>query len=100
MRFPMPKIAGRRTDQLSDFMAVLEFGAVDLDHCLWIPDQRLRQSFNGPCFPRASGAQKQEVPDGSARCRKTGHMHLVDINRSEERRVGKECKSWGDVDQY
>ncbi len=61
MRFAMPEIARRRTDELGDLMAVLEFGAVDLDHGPCIAHQALGHRLHQARFPRARGSQKQKA---------------------------------------
>src|SRR5260370_4710816 len=45
MGFAMAQVAGRRADQLGNFVAVLEFSAVDLDHGARIPEKRFRHGL-------------------------------------------------------
>ncbi len=54
MRFAVPQVSGRRTDQLGDFMAVLELGATDLDYCSRI----LQKSFGCASTVRVFGVTR------------------------------------------
>src|SRR6267142_489692 len=58
-------------------MAVLKFGAVDLDHGACIANQALGGSFHKPGLTRTGRAQEQEVADRSARTVRAGQVHLV-----------------------
>ena len=53
MGLAMPQVSGRRADQLGDLVAVLELGAVDLDHGAGIAGEALGHGFHGPGFSRA-----------------------------------------------
>jgi hypothetical protein len=44
-------------------MAVLIFGAVDLDYGAWIIQQRLSRSLNYASLAGARWAEKQKIPD-------------------------------------
>src|SRR5882757_7068478 len=80
MRLAMPQISRRRTDQLCDFMAVLKFRAIDLNHRARVLQQGLRGRFDNSRLARARGAKEQEVSDRAARRIHPGKMHLVDVD--------------------
>ena len=56
--FAVPEISGRRPDQLSNLMAVLEFGAVYLQDSSGATKQRLRDSFHDPRLTAAGGPKE------------------------------------------
>jgi hypothetical protein len=68
--FPMPQVARRRAAQLGNVVAVLKFGAIDLDH----------RCFHraGSC-PSRSVLRKETCLPG-ARRGKTRKVHLVDVD--------------------
>ena len=73
----MAQISGRRADQLGDFVAVLKFSAVDLDHRAGIADQALRHGFHQACFARTGGTKEQEIADRPAGAVHPGDVRLV-----------------------
>ena len=75
--FSVPQIARRRADQLGDPVAVLKFGAVNLDERAAVAQQRLGCGLPNPCFPGSSGAQKQQVAHGTAGWIHSGQKDLV-----------------------
>src|ERR1044071_6716537 len=75
----MSQIARRRTDELGDFVAVLELCAVNLDESAWIPEQNLRSGFHDSRFTRAGRSQKQQIADGPAGRRHSGQIGLVNV---------------------
>src|SRR5437868_4292990 len=79
MGFAVAQITGRRTDQLSDLVAVLEFGAVDLDAGARVTEERLRHRLDDPGLTRASGAQEKQVSYRTSGRIQTRQKHLVDL---------------------
>src|SRR5678816_1211042 len=80
MRFAMSQISGRRTDQLGDFVAVLELRAVDLDDRARVLEQYFGGSLDDTGFARTRGAQEQKVPDRTSGRVHSRQMHLVDVD--------------------
>ena len=56
--FAMPQVAGRRADQLSDFVTMLEFRAVDLDHRGRITQQDFRGGLYNASFACSAGTEE------------------------------------------
>src|SRR5579864_6901077 len=67
VRFTMTQIAWRRADQLCNLMTMLKFSAIDLYYRAAVLDQGLGGSFDSTRLTRSGGAEKQKVPDGTAR---------------------------------
>ena len=64
VRFTMSQIAGRRADQLGDFVAVLELGAIDFDYRACITDEALSHGLHEA---RLAGAGRPKEEQGSYR---------------------------------
>ena len=88
MRLAMAQISGRRADQLGDFVAVLELGAIDLDDARadrlpgsppWLPPA-------GSC-PNPSAPETGRLPIGRPGLRHPGQMSLVDVDDLLDRLV-------------
>src|ERR1700722_17491283 len=80
MRFPVPQVSWRRSNQLRNFVAVLKLCAVDLDHRARVLEQRLGGRFDNTGLAGSGWSQKQEVPDRAARRIHSGEMHLVNVD--------------------
>src|SRR5438094_15335 len=80
MRLAMPQVARRRTDQLGDLMAVLEFGAVNLDAGASIAKQRFSDGFNHSGFAAAGWTKKKKIAYRTPRRVQAGQEHLIDLN--------------------
>ena len=80
MRFAMPEISGRRSDQLGDFMAVLELGAVDLDHRSRVSGKGLRRRFHQSRFSGAGWPQEEKVTNWPAGADHARQIGLVDVD--------------------
>src|SRR4051812_17692940 len=80
MRFAMSQVAGRRADQLRDFMAVLKLSAIDLDHRARILEQSFGGRFDDSRLTRAGGPQEKKVADRAARSTHPREVHLVDVD--------------------
>ena len=61
VRLPMSEISGRRADQFSDFMAVLELRAIDFNDRPRISQQRFGSCFNYPCLAGTGRAKEQQI---------------------------------------
>src|SRR5437870_10918109 len=57
----MADISWRRSDEFSDFMAVLEFGAVDLDDGAWIIEEVLGSCLHDARFARSRWSEEKET---------------------------------------
>src|SRR5580658_2535710 len=76
----MPEVSRRRTDQFRDFVAVLKFGAVDLQYRPNVANERLGSGFDQPGLTRASGPQEQKVSYRTAGGCHPCQVSLIDIN--------------------
>ena len=81
------QIAGRRTDQLGDFVLELELAAVHLEHVLFRAVQRVGQSFDGFGFAGASGSEQQENADRTP-LRSEASLEHLDVGNDQPRGVG------------
>ena len=77
MRLAVAEVAGRRTDQLGNFVRVLELRAVDFDHGSRISEQNFRSRFHHSRLARARGPEEQQVPDRPSGRAHAGAKHLV-----------------------
>src|SRR5579875_4164660 len=77
LRFSMPEIARRRTDQLCDFMAVLKLRAVDLEDRVRASKQHFACGFYQPRLAGTRRPQKQQVRQRSSRYGKSGPVNLI-----------------------
>src|SRR5271169_2102751 len=80
MRIAVPQVAWRRADQLCNLVAVLELGAIDLNHGARVFEQGLCGRFYNSGLTRASRAKEQEVSDRAARRIHPGEMHLINVD--------------------
>jgi len=64
IRLAMSQVSGRRADQFGDLMAVLELGAVDLDHGMSVPYQCLRGTSSIRVLPEPVGPRNRKLPIG------------------------------------
>src|SRR6202041_3034170 len=62
MRFAVPQISRRRPNQFRDFVRVLKFRAIHLDHRARISKQTLGGSFDDARLARARRPQEQQIP--------------------------------------
>src|SRR6266849_5206724 len=79
MSLPVSQISGRRADQLGNLMAVLELGAVDLDHCARVADEAFSGRLDKPGFARAGRPEEQKISDRPAGTRHARQVRLIDI---------------------
>lgn len=63
VRLAVAKITRGRADQFRDFMAMLVFRAVYLDHSLWIFEQTFGSGFDNMGLAAAGRTQKEKITD-------------------------------------
>src|SRR4051794_985718 len=80
MRFAVAEIAGRRADQLCDFMAVLKLRAIDFDNRARILDECFSCRLNDTSLAASRGPEEKEVTDRSSGSAHPGQIHLIDVN--------------------
>ena len=64
MRLAMAQISGRRTDEFRDLVAVLEFGAIDLDYRFAVPVSPSAVASTVRVFPDPVGPRNRKFPIG------------------------------------
>src|SRR5438105_13610527 len=79
MRFAMTQVSGRRADELGNLVAVLKFGAVNLDAGARLAVQGLGHGLDHTRLTRASGAKKQEIAYRVVGRVQPGQKHLIDF---------------------
>src|SRR5260370_41577875 len=79
MCFPMSEVSRRRSDQLGNFVRVLKFRAIDLDHGAGVAKEKLGGGLHDPRLPRARRPKEQQVPHGAAWRVQSGAKHLVQV---------------------
>src|SRR5450432_173165 len=78
----MAQVSGRRANQLGNLMAVLEFGAIDLDDGARVAHEALRRGFDEPGFAGTGRSQEEQVadrPSGSAHSRQVSLIDADDL---------------------
>src|SRR5450432_3724165 len=80
MGFTMTQIAGRRANQLRDFVAMLKLSAIDLDDRAGILHQCLGGGFDDASLARTSRSKKQEIADRAPRRAHSSQMHLINVD--------------------
>ena len=80
MRFAMPKVSGRRTDQLCNLVAVLELRAVNLDNGARILQHRLSGGFHNASLAGSSRSKEEEVSNRTTWRGHSGQIHLIDVH--------------------
>lgn len=71
VRFAVSKVSRRRADEFRDLMAVLKFGAIDLNHRPGIVQQGLSRCLDDSSLARACRPQEEKISDRTARRRQT-----------------------------
>ena len=87
MGFAVAEISGRRTDQLGDLMAVLKFGAVNLDDARGSPKSDSAMASTTRVLPEPVGPRNRRLPTGRARSVQSGQKHLVDFSDFFDSRI-------------
>ena len=67
MRLPVSQISRRRTDQLRNFVRMLEFRAIHLDHCARIAEQYFRSGFHHAGLSGSGRSEEQQIPHRPSR---------------------------------
>ena len=80
MRLAVPQISRRRADQLRDFVRVLEFGAIHLDHRARIAEQHFGRRFHDARLARARRPEEQKIPHRPSRRIQAGAKHLIQVH--------------------
>src|SRR5215469_13884056 len=80
MRLAMSEIAGRRADQLGNFVTVLKFCTVDLNYCAGVLHQRLRCGLHDPGFARPGRSEEKKISDRPSWSAHPCQVHLVDVD--------------------
>src|SRR5437660_11710296 len=79
MRFAMAQVSGRRADELGNLVAVLKFGAVNLDASARFAVQGLGHGLDHTRLTGASGAKKQKITYRVVGRVQPGQKHLIDF---------------------
>src|SRR6185436_10138228 len=79
----MAEIAWRRTDELGDFVRVLEFGAVNLHHRVRVAEQRLGGGLNHPRLTRSGRSQKEQRAERLTWRHQFRQIDLIDLRESK-----------------
>ncbi len=82
VRLAVAEIARRRADQLGNFMAVLKFRTINLDHCPGVLHEGLGGRFHDASLARPRRSKEQEVPDrtpGSGHAREIQLIYIDDL---------------------
>src|SRR5271163_2732951 len=87
MSLAMSQVSRRRSDQLGDFVRVLELGAIDLNASPRISEQSLGHGLNHAGFPRAPWAQKKQVSHRTSRRIQSRQEHLVNFDHLFKRGI-------------
>src|SRR5208283_4301395 len=80
MCLTMTQISWGRTDQLGDFVRVLEFRAIHLDHHARVSKQNLRRCFHDARLARSRGPEEQKVTNWPPRRIQTGTKYLIQVD--------------------
>src|ERR1700756_2387309 len=81
MRLAMPQVTWRRANQLRNLMRMLEFRAVDLDHCPRVLEKYLRRRFHNARLTRSRRPQKEQGPARPPRRVQAGTEALVQVDQ-------------------
>jgi len=81
MSFTMPQVSRGRANQFRDFMRMLEFRAIHLDHRARIAKQNFRGSFHDARLARSRGPEKQQVSNWAPGRIQPGAEYLVHIHQ-------------------
>src|SRR3954471_9486213 len=80
MSLTMAEVSRRRTDQLCNFVRVLEFSTIDFDTGAGVTEQGLGHGFYHPGFSRTGGPEEQQVANWSSRRIQPRQKHLVNFH--------------------
>ncbi len=81
MRFAVPQIARRRTNQFRNLVRVLKFRAVHFDNCAWIAEQYFRAGFHDARLAGPGWSQEQQIAHRPPRRIQSRAEHLIQIHQ-------------------
>src|SRR5208283_1627093 len=77
--FAVTKVARGRTDQLRNFVRVLELRAINFDARTRIAEERLCHGFDHAGLAAARGTEEEKVTDWTTRSIKARQEHLINL---------------------
>src|SRR5260370_42061737 len=80
MRLAMPQISRRRANQFGNFMRVLKFRAIDLNHGARVAKEDFRSRLHNARLPRTCWPKKQQIPYLAAWRIQSAPKHLLQIH--------------------
>src|SRR5215831_10010850 len=83
----MPKVAGRRADQLRDLVRVLEFAAINLDHRGRVAEKQFGCGLDDSGLARACWPKEQQRPNRPVHWRKARLENLIERGQGAYRPV-------------
>jgi hypothetical protein len=87
MSFTMAEIAGRRANQLGDFMRVLKFSAINLDAGARVAKERFGDGLDHASFTRTGGTQKNQVANRTVWRIQSRQEHLINLSNFFDRGI-------------
>src|SRR5215468_7431432 len=82
MGFPVAEIPWRRTNELCNFVRVLEFGAVHLNDQAGITEENFRGGFDDAGLAGTRGTQEKKIADRATWRVQPSAEDLVEVNES------------------
>src|SRR5258708_30286394 len=80
MCFAMAQIPWRRSDQLRNLVAMLEFSAIDLNNRARALHQRFGRGFDDARLAGTGGTKEQKTSDRAAGRGHPPEIHLIDVH--------------------
>ena len=80
MRLAVAEITRRRADEFSNFVRVLELGAIDFNNQARISKKDFRGGFHNARLAGAGGTKKEQIADGAAGRVEAGAEDLIEVN--------------------
>src|SRR5216683_3936418 len=81
MRLAMPQVSWGRANQLGNFMRVLKFRAIYLNHGAGVAKENFRSRFHDTRLPRACRPKKQQIPYRAAWRVQSSAKDLVQVHQ-------------------
>src|SRR5215469_9216004 len=81
MGLAVAQISRRRSNQLCDFMRVLELGAIHFDNRARIAEQDFRRRFDNARFAGSCWPEEQQIPYGPSWRIQTRAEHLIQVHQ-------------------
>src|ERR1700676_2408682 len=79
MRLAVAQVPRRGADKLGDFMGLLEFGAINLDHRACFAKENLSGRFDNAGLPRAGRPEEEKIPHRTAWRVQPGAKDLIEV---------------------